>query len=91
MPEPLPALPRCAVSKRHARHAQTAALVRYYQTEEAMSRRKARLEAHAITSSRANFKRWLDAWPWPKRCVTCDELRYTVVCGGCAACRGLYG
>lgn len=79
------------MSKRRARLAQTAVLVRYYQAEEAMSRRKARSEAHAITSARADFARWLDTWPGRARCVTCDEMRYTVQGGGCAACRRLYG
>lgn len=78
------------MSKRRARHDETAALVRYYQAR-AMTRRKARAKAHATMSSRADFMHWLDAWPRRARCVTCDELRYTVIGGGCAACRRLYG
>ena len=76
---------------RQTRHAQAAALVRYYQAERVMTRRKARATAHATMAARADFMRWLDAWPGRARCVTCDELRYTVIGGGCATCRRLYG
>lgn len=79
------------MSKRLDRHAQTAALVRYYQAARAMTRRKARATAHATMIARADFTHWLDVWPGRARCVTCDELRYTVQGGGCAACRRLYG
>ena len=80
------------MSKRRARHAEVAALVRYYQAR-SYSRRAARRAAHVTMASRADFARWLDDWPRAKRveCVTCGELRYTVVGGGCAACRRLYG
>lgn len=79
------------MSKRHARHDETAALVRYYQAARAMTRRKARTSAHATMVARTDFTRWLDTWPGRARCVTCDEMRYTVQGGGCAACRRLYG
>ena len=77
------------MSKR-SRDARAAHLVRYYQSV-GHPRAVARGKAHATLSARGGFSRWLDLWPGRARCVSCEQLRYTVIGGGCAACRRLYG